>query len=295
MKSTFSVSVVIPTCNRAPVISRAINSVLTQNRPPEEVIVVDDGSTDDTRQVIESSYAGKVKYIYQRNGGVSCARNAGIRQAKGDWIALLDSDDEWKPEKLELQLAALAREPSYDFCHTNEIWIRNGIRVNGMLKHEKSGGFIFEKCLPLCVISPSSALIKKTIFDEIGLFDEDLPVCEDYDFWLRYCWRKPVLYIEEPLLVKYGGHADQLSRKYFGMDRFRLHALLKLMSLQKLPKNQAEAVLSVFGEKINILVNGAKKHKNSELLTACDEMKKQLDILMSSNKQLSDVFNSARF
>ena len=281
MKSTCNVSVVIPTHNRATTICRAISSVLIQTRPPEEIIVVDDGSEDDTRQVVESCFRGKVKYIYQASGGVSSARNAGIKQAKGDWIAFLDSDDEWKPEKLQSQFAALARKPGYDFCHTNEIWIRNGRRVNEMLKHKKSGGFIFEKCLPLCVISPSSALIKKSVFDEIGLFDEELPVCEDYDFWLRYCCSKPVLYIEEPLLLKYGGHADQLSRKYYGMDRYRLKALLNLMSKQNLAESQRTAALNIFHKKMGILIAGARKHNNTELLNDCREMRRQLDTAMS--------------
>ena len=294
MKPVFNISVVIPTYNRATVIERAINSVLVQSHQPDEIIVVDDGSSDNTRQTIETKYSGQVQYVYQANLGVSYARNAGIKQSKGDWIALLDSDDEWKPEKLELQLAALAREPGYDFCHTNEIWIRHGKRVNAMTKHEKTGGLIFEKCLPLCVISPSSALIKKTVFDDIGFFDEALPACEDYDLWLRYCCHKPVLYIDTPLLVKYGGHDDQLSRKFWGMDRFRLQSLLKLISSQTLSESQTNAVLDVFFEKYSILVNGAKKHQNTELLTTCQEMMKKLEILVSS-KKISDrlpYFNS---
>lgn len=284
MKPVFNISVVIPTYNRAIAIERAINSVLAQSHRPDEIIVVDDGSSDNTRQTIEKKYSGQVRYVYQPNLGVSCARNTGIKQSKGDWIALLDSDDEWKPEKLELQLDALAKEPDYDFCHTNEIWIRNGKRVNAMTKHEKNGGFIFEKCLPLCVISPSSALIKKTVFDDIGFFDEELPACEDYDLWLRYCCHRPVLYIDTPLLVKYGGHDDQLSKKFWGMDRFRLQSLLKLISSQTLSESQTNTVLDVFFEKYNILVNGAKKHQNTELLTTCQRMIEKLETLVSSKK-----------
>ena len=274
------ISVVIPTYNRANLLDRALKSVMAQTRTADEIIVVDDGSIDGTAMLIESTYKNSVEYLCQPNRGVSSARNTGIRKAKGNWIALLDSDDEWKADKLELQLAALQKQPEYDFCHTNEIWIRNGKRVNAMTKHEKSGGYIFENCLPLCVISPSSVIIRKTVFDEIGLFDEELPACEDYDFWLRYCCEKPVLYLDKPLLTKYGGHEDQLSRKYLGMDYFRLQSLVKLLSLTSLTVQQVSAIKNTFFEKYKILNNGAIKHKNEEMLRQIEgllqDMQKQI-------------------
>ncbi|MDE2825547.1 MAG: glycosyltransferase family 2 protein, partial [Gemmatimonadota bacterium] len=216
------VSVVIPTYNRADRLPSAIRSVLEQTAPPAEIIVVDDGSTDGTPALVRT-FPG-VRYLRQENQGVSAARNHGIGAAKHDWIALLDSDDEWLPGKLERQWGALERDPRYRFCHTDEIWIRKGRRVNPMKKHAKYGGHIFHHCLPLCVISPSSALIHRDLFERFGMFDPELPVCEDYDLWLRICAREPVLYVDEPLLLKYGGHEDQLSRAYWGMDRFRIRA-----------------------------------------------------------------------
>jgi GT2 family glycosyltransferase len=149
--------------------------------------------------------------------------------AKHEWIAFLDSDDEWLPHKLERQCEALERHPQYRFCHTDEIWIRRGRRVNPMKKHAKHRGYIFDQCLPLCVISPSSALIHRDLFDRYGTFDPELPVCEDYDLWLRICAREPVLYVDEALLLKFGGHEDQLSQAYWGMDRFRIRALENLI------------------------------------------------------------------
>ena len=274
------ISVVIPTYNRASLLDRALQSVMAQTRPADEIIVVDDGSIDGTAMLIESTYKNSVEYLCQPNRGVSSARNTGIRKAKGNWIALLDSDDEWKADKLESQLAALEKQPEYDFCHTNEIWIRNGKRVNAMTKHEKTGGYIFDNCLPLCVISPSSVIIRKTVFDEIGLFDEELPACADYDFWLRYCCEKPVLYLDKPLLTKYGGHEDQLSKKYLGMDYFRLQSLVNLMSLTSLTMQQVSAIKNTFFEKYEILSNGAIKHKNDEMLRQIEglfeEMQKQI-------------------
>jgi len=274
--SAQQISVVIPTFNRSGVIRRAIQSVLTQTCPPGEIIVVDDGSSDGTEELITSEFKTQLKYIHQTNRGVSHARNSGIKLAQGSWIAFLDSDDQWQPNKLQLQIEALDSQPGYEFCHTNEIWIRNGMRVNAMNKHEKSGGYIFHKCLPLCVISPSSTLIQKSVFERIGLFDEELPACEDYEMWLRYCVDNPVLYLETPLIVKYGGHDDQLSRKFWGMDRFRLHALLKILSSNSLSEEQSAAALEVADIKLNILMKGAEKHQNAELLSFCVEINEQL-------------------
>ncbi len=99
-------------------------------------------------------------------------------------------------------------------CHTDEIWIRNGRRVNARKKHGKKGGWIFQHCLPLCAMSPSSIMIHRDVFTALGGFDERLPACEDYDLWLRITARYPVLFTRQPLIEKYGGHDDQLSRKY---------------------------------------------------------------------------------
>lgn len=256
------VSVVIPTYNREGRLPSAIRSILAQTAPPAEIIVVDDGSTDGTPAIVGAF--PDVQYLRQENRGVSAARNRGIRAARHDWIALLDSDDYWLPRKLERQWRALEREPRFRFCHTDEIWIRRGRRVNPMKKHAKHGGHIFHQCLPLCVISPSSALIHRELFERFGMFDPELPVCEDYDLWLRICAREPVLYVEEPLLMKYGGHADQLSRAYWGMDRFRIRALEKLIESGTLDCDMLSAALDTLYRKIDLYTAGAKKRRRCE-------------------------------
>ena len=190
--------------------------------------MVDDGSTDETYQQFPVAFP-TVKFLHQNNQGVSSARNRGIREAAGDWLAFLDSDDEWLPNKLERQLAEIEKTPEYRMSHTNEVWIRRGRRVNPMKKHRKYGGWIFDKCLPLCTISPSSALVHRSVLEQVGTFDESFEVCEDYELWLRICSQYPVLYLEEPLIVKYGGHEDQLSHSTWGLDRFRIRALEKLL------------------------------------------------------------------
>jgi len=253
-----SISVIITTYNRENTIERAIDSVLVQNHPADEIIIVDDGSTDHTGQLIKRKYPN-LNYIRQNNQGISSARNLGISHCTGNWIAFLDSDDEWLPSKLQDQIKALQNQPEYKICHTDEIWIRNGKRVNPMKKHKKSGGFIFKKCLPLCVISPSSVIIHRSVFEDHGIFDESLPVCEDYDLWLRLCAFLPVLFIKKPQIRKYGGHQDQLSRKYWGIDRFRITALEKIIKNPKLSPKNKELAIRVILEKIDIYILGANK------------------------------------
>ncbi len=270
-----SISTIIPTYNRWPVIRRAVDSVLSQLVQADEIIVVDDGSTDNTTSKLQQHYSDRINVIQQPNQGVSAARNHGIEHANGNWIALLDSDDVWHPDKLQKQKQTIASNDSCVLCHTDEIWIRNGVRVNQMKKHQKSGGDIFKNSLPLCVISPSSALIKRELLNETGLFDTTLPACEDYDLWLRVCAKYKTHYLREPLLTKYGGHEDQLSKKYWGMDRFRIRSLQKLLLNTQLTDEQRQAALNTLEEKTVILLKGAIKHNNQDLSEECYSILKQ--------------------
>lgn len=258
-----SVSVIIPSYNRAHTLSRAIDSVLEQTLPADEILIVDDGSTDDTHDLITQKYP-QCRYLQQPNLGVSAARNLGIQSAHSDWIALLDSDDAWLPGKLAIQITELEQQPDIRICHTDEIWIRNGRRVNQMNKHAKYGGSIFKRCLPLCVISPSSVLLKRELFDDYGWFDTNLPACEDYDLWLRLCATETVLFIEQPLIEKYGGHADQLSHMHWGMDRFRVEALQKIIGSNRLHGDNLVAAAQTLVDKCAILANGAIKRGQTE-------------------------------
>lgn len=263
----FKVSVIIPTYNRAASLKRALESVISQSLSATEIIVVDDGSTDNTQQFIASTYP-QVHYLYQGNKGVSAARNAGIQAATGEWICLLDSDDSWQANKIEKQCQALAEQTDYLFCHTNETWYRDGKILNQGKKHKKRGGYIFQHCLPLCAISPSSAMIKRELFDEVGLFDENLPACEDYDMWLRICCRYPVLFLDEALTNKFGGHDDQLSKKHWGMDRFRIIALKKIIESGLLNDTDRKATVDMLVNKITIFLKGTEKHGKNDY---CEE------------------------
>ena len=257
------ISVIIPTYNRRHTLERAIDSVLSQTFKPFEIIIVDDGSEDGTRNWVQDAYPS-IKYIYQPNNGVSSARNKGIRSSRGFWIALLDSDDEWMPEKLEDQVIFINENPGSLFCHTNEIWIRNGVRVNQMKKHKKYGGDIFKYCLDMCRISPSSSLIKKEVFEDVGLFDESLTVCEDYDLWLRITANYTILFLDRPLIKKYGGHADQLSRVPEGIEQYRIQSLEKILSMSILDQDQFLSAKDMLIHKLKIYSQGLKKRNRSK-------------------------------
>ena len=258
-------SVVIPVYNRRELVGRAIRSVLTQQGVDFEVIVVDDASDDGTSEQVREEFGDVVRIVsMEENRGVSAARNRGIAAAAGEWIALLDSDDEWLPNKLVCQAAAL-RESGLLVCHTDEIWIRNGVRVNPHKHHQKYGGDIFLQALPLCVMSPSSIAIHRQVFADVGMFDECLPACEDYELWLRITCRYEVSYLAEKLIRKYGGHADQLSQAHYAMDRFRVYALDKLLREEPhLAADRAAAARTMLLHKARIVERGAEKRDNVE-------------------------------
>ena len=264
------ISVIIPTFNRKHTLQRAIDSVLAQTFKPYEIIIVDDGSKDGTKEWLLQNYPS-VQYIHQPNNGVSSARNKGIQISQGSWIALLDSDDEWMPEKLEYQSRFLEMNRDSSFCHTNEIWIRNGVRVNQMKKHKKYGGDIFKHCLDICRISPSSSIIKKDVFEEVGAFDESLTVCEDYDLWLRVTAKFNILFLDEPLIKKYGGHLDQLSRVPEGIEQYRIRSLEKILSMGSLTETQYRSAKDMLIHKLNIYAKGLKKRDKYEELTSTEK------------------------
>ncbi len=273
------ISVIIPTHNRWHTLSQALVSVLSQENVLLEVIVIDDGSTDGTREMIRDRFP-QVEYFFQKNQGPAAARNRGIEKARGKWVAFLDSDDEWLPGKLKAQLDFFDQHPELLIAQTEEIWVRNGKRVNPMKKHQKFGGWIFEKCLPLCVISPSAVMIHRKIFDEVGLFDESYPACEDYELWLRIASKFPVGLIEKPLIVKYGGHPDQRSHEFPAMDLFRIRALTKILDAGTLNSLQRDAALRELEEKIRIYSLGAKKRGKAEEIEELSKLVKRIKTAM---------------
>ncbi len=257
MNKPKTVGVVIPTYNRGWVVREAIDSVLEQTCQDFELVVVDDGSDDDTPAILDE-YGDKIRVLRQNNKGVSAARNAGIRETSGEFIALLDSDDFWTPKKLEKQMAFFRSRPDALICQTQETWIRNGRRVNPKNRHQKPSGMIFEPSLSLCLVSPSAAMFKRELIDEIGLFDESLPACEDYDLWLRVATKYPIYLVDEELIVKRGGHADQLSKSPM-LDKYRIRSIQKLLDGGALTSGQKSAAVAKLMEKCIIYAGGCGK------------------------------------
>ncbi len=252
------VSVVIPTFNRARFLGEALESVLAQTYRPLEIIVVDDGSQDETPRLVT-----RYPVIYHRKirGGPASARNRGILLSKGELIAFLDSDDLWLPEKIARQVAFFRKHPEAMAVQPEEIWIKDGRRIFPQRKHRKPDGYFFHRAVKLCLVSPSGVMLRRKVFEEIGLFDEEFPVCEDYELWLRLAARYPVHLLPEPLVIKRGGHPDQLSRTP-GLDYWRARALLKILRAPYLTPEMRLMAWAEARRKIEIFLRGARKHGN---------------------------------
>lgn len=266
------VSVVIPTFNRADWVGEAIQSVLEQGYPRLELIVVDDGSDDQTRGVVQG-FGTLLTYVRQAHRGVSTARNRGVDVSHGELLAFLDSDDLWRHGKVAAQVALFQQQPQVQVCYTDEIWIRRGVRVNPKRIHQKHEGWIFLQSLPRCIISPSSMMLRRELWERLGGFDERLPACEDYDLWLRLTATVPVALLPQRLIVKRGGHADQLSRGIPVLDQYRITALEKLLRMP-LPLPQRQAVLWHLVQKCAVVAQGACK-RHHEARWACYQCKEQ--------------------
>lgn len=254
-----SVSVIIPTYNRAQKVVRAISSVLCQTFNDYEIIVIDDGSTDSTKTAMAQFDECITYIVHSSNLGVSAARNTGIRRSSAPFIAFLDSDDYWLPKKLAAHMEFFSTHPYAQACQTDEIWIRKGHRVNPKKRHLKPSGDIFEPSLELCLVSPSAVMLRRSLLEEVGLFDEDLMACEDYDLWLRISCKYPVYLIRQKLVFKDGGRSDQLSYKHKGMDRFRIKSIVKLVKSGRLNEGQLISSLDELALKCRIYGNGCLK------------------------------------
>ncbi len=257
IKNTPLVTAVIPTFNRGWCLADAVTSVMDQTYPAMEIIVVDDGSTDNTRQVL-TPFMNSITLLHQENKGVSAARNLAVKKSTGRFVAFLDSDDRWTPDKTACQVDFFQRHPDAMICQTEEIWIRNGKRVNPKFKHKKPSGMIFEPSLKLCLVSPSAVMMRREFFDIKGYFDEALPACEDYDLWLRTATDMPIFLVDRPCTIKQGGHPDQLSSAH-SLDQYRIQSMEGLLRSGNLTLDQQRATLCVLREKYTIYGQGCIK------------------------------------
>lgn len=262
------ITAIIPTYNRADFLPLAIESILNQTIPLDEIIIVDDGSEDDTQKILEKYK--NLKIIKTANLGVSHARNTGIKNAKNSWIAFLDSDDIWSKEKIEKQINFHKENPDILFSHTNERWIRDGKEIKYPKSLKKPEGECFLQNTSTCKIAASSVLVSKRVFEDIGYFDESMSVCEDYDMWLRVSLRYQIGLLKESLITKYAGH-PQLSSTIFAIDRYHIYSLLKFLDTKFHIQIKKE-----IEKKCKILEKGALKHNNQEILKMVRDIKSQI-------------------
>ncbi len=252
-------SIIIPAYNRGKLLKIALNSVFAQTFSDYEVIIVDDGSTDGTKEIVSAAKRKNLSYVYQENQGPAAARNRGLKAARGRFVCFLDSDDRFCREKLKITRGYIKRYPQYKIFHSEEVWYRNGRLLPQKKYHQKPQGACFPRALKLCCLSISTAAIQKRLFDRVGNFDVNLPAGEDYDFWLRATCRYPVLLIPEYLTIKEGGHADQQSKKYPAMDKFRIYALKKLLESKALNKKYYGLAYAELKNKCSVYMQGALK------------------------------------
>jgi len=251
------VTTIIATYNRDKFLEKTLISVINQTIPIDEIIIVDDGSTDNTKHVVKPY---DIKYIFQQNQGVSSARNRGLKEVKNEWVCFLDSDDIWEETKLEKQIQFHQQNPNILFSHTDELWKFND-KVIKQKKHQyKPSGFCFEQNLANTLIGASTLMIHKSIFDDIGYFDEKLVACEDYDLWLRILTKYELGLVNEKLITKIAGHSGQLSFETPLMDSYRIKALQKHIDSKYEHKIKEEIL-----KKCEILIKGAIKHQNKDV------------------------------
>ncbi len=261
-----NVAVVIPVHERPEMVAEAIASVLAQTYRDLGIVVVDDGSTDGSAAAAEaalSDAAIPTRVIRQPHRGVAAARNAGAAVLDARWIAFLDSDDLWLPRKLERQIGWLDARPTYRLAQAGERWSDGGRHRNPRLHHHKEER-LFLRSLERCLVSPSAVVIAREYFVARGGFDEGFAVCEDYELWLRITARELVGLVPEVLVVKRGGHPGQLSRSTWGLDRWRVAALVKLLATGELEPNERAAVVTAVEKKCGILAAGAERRGRTD-------------------------------
>ena len=268
MSTKPDVSVVIPAYNRPKRLERAVRSVLDQQGVAFELIVVDDASPEPAEALYQELEGHGHRVIRkEQNTGPGPSRNRGAELARGEWLAFLDSDDHWLAGKLKTHLESL-RSSGLRIGQAEEIWYRDGERVNPPKPHRIQGGDLFARSLKAVCVSSSTVMLKRDLFEEFGGFDEELFVCEDYALWLNMAASEEFEYCEEPLVVKYGGHDDQLSKALPAMDRYRILAILKSLGGGSF-RSREDLALKEVRRKLRILEKGSAKRGRDEAVSLC--------------------------
>jgi glycosyltransferase involved in cell wall biosynthesis len=258
------VSVVIPTYNRRAMVREAVLSVLAQRGARFELIVIDDGSTDDTVDDLEqlgAEHGGVLRVERIENRGAAAARNRGVALANAPLIAFLDSDDIWMSGKLEGQLDFMRTHQECKISQCQERWIRGGRSVNPGRRHRKRAGDIFIDSLRTCLVSTSAVIMRTELFRALGGFDETMRACEDYDLWLRILVAREIGLLDKVLVERRAGHPDQLSAAVPALDRYRILSLIKLLADSRLSVERREAAALVLAEKCAIYAKGLHRRE----------------------------------
>jgi len=228
------VSIVIPTYNCARYILAAIQSVFTQTFDDYEIIVVDDGSTDDTREVLQA-WSSRLRYIYQQNRGQAAARNAGIRASSGQYLVFLDADDLILPRKLEVQASVLDAVPQIGVVYSDfYFWLDNSSKQIWQLRSTVPGwrslsGNVLDEIMQGNWLATNCAMLRRQCFDEVGFFDETLSPVEDWDLWVRLAGRFKFQYHDYPSSV-YRVHGANISLDYAGTAPAQIRLLEKIIA-----------------------------------------------------------------
>lgn len=262
------ISVVIPVYQRQKLLTRALGSVLQQSVAVDAIIIVDDGSFP----AIASAYKDSRIHIIRipHSGMPGKVRNAGLKHVRSEWVAFLDSDDMWLPEKLECQCTVLKQQSDADCVFTREYWIRKGklsVAPEPIQNYKK----LFETSVQKCTMGPSTIMVKSDILDLLQGFREDLVFAEDYECWLRLLLRTKAFALERPLILKYAAMGDNLSETTPMQELYRLKALVGV--IEQVGRGtlgaetwQWELLESAFRTKLAIVKTGALKHRNAAIL-----------------------------
>lgn len=248
------VSVIIPVYNRDYSLRDAVESVLIQTYKPSEIIIIDDGSFFQAKDILKN-YKNNIKIIrHEKNKGVSASRNTGILASSSKYIAFLDSDDIFLPEKLELQINFM-KENNYQISHTNEFWYKKDRFINQNKKSKRYGGKILDKILDKCRVSPSSLIVERKVFEKSGLFDETLDVCEDYEISLRFALHYEIGYLDKNLIIKRAIEENSLSAAINHIEHIRYNILKNFYKKyeDRFNREEKEALLCELQRKNSII------------------------------------------
>ena len=273
------VAVIIPVRGRPRLLERALQSVLDQSVAPAEVLVIVDetprgGAADaDSATGFADSFAARgagFTVLHSDGRGPAAARNLGARAARTKWLALLDSDDTWSPEKLALQLAYREKRPQLHGCQTLESWFRDGVELQQPQRLRPRPGRFLRDSFFTCLVACSAVMIRRDTLLGLGGFDESYVVCEDFELWLRYLEQYPMGLVPLALTQKHAGGWPQQSQSQTMLDAVRIRAILSAVDRKTISAEERVAAHAACSQKLEILGRGAARHGSADRIRALE-------------------------